>query len=121
MFVKIGHVHLRKVFLIKLVVKALDSQPRSQIQICGVTSRSTLFQLVILLKLIKWVPGTPGDWVVKRELSSQSVSVALRQLNPIHKKEPYVDIRRFVSLFFTGNRNVFRIQLNIYDEAFLRK
>ena len=33
-------------------------------------------------------PGTPGDLVVKKQLSPRDCSVALRQLNPIHKKEP---------------------------------
>ena len=32
--------------------------------------------------------GLSGDLVVKGKLSSRSGSVALRQLNPIHKKGP---------------------------------
>ena len=36
----------------------------------------------------KSVPGSPGDLVLKSKLSLRSGSVALRQLNPIHKKEP---------------------------------
>ena len=34
------------------------------------------------------VPGIPGDFVVKSILSPRSGSIALRQLNPIHKKGP---------------------------------
>ena len=34
------------------------------------------------------VPGIPGDFVVKSILSSRSGSIALRQLNPFHKKGP---------------------------------
>ena len=37
---------------------------------------------------MKWVPGTPGDLVGESKLSPYSSSVALRQLNPIDKKEP---------------------------------
>ena len=42
----------------------------------------------IIPRSIKWVPGTPGDLVVKSKLSPHSGSVALRQLNTIHKKGP---------------------------------
>ena len=41
----------------------------------------------IHLRLIKWVPGTPGHYMVKSKLSPLSGSVTLRQLNHIHKKE----------------------------------
>ena len=34
------------------------------------------------------VPGIPGDFVVKSILSPRSGSIALRQLNPFHKKGP---------------------------------
>ena len=45
-------------------------------------------QPFILLSPIKRVPAGPGDLVGKSKLSPSSDSVALRQLNPIHKKEP---------------------------------
>ena len=34
----------------------------------------------------KWVPGTPGDLVNKRDLFACSGSATLPQLNPIHEK-----------------------------------
>ena len=40
----------------------------------------------ILPRLIKLVPVTPSDSVVKSKLSPFHGSVALGQLNPIHKK-----------------------------------
>ena len=43
-------------------------------------------QSFILLRSINWVPGTPGNWMVKSKLSPHSNSVALRQLHPTHKK-----------------------------------
>ena len=46
-----------------------------------------LTQLFILSRLMKLVPGTTGDLVLKSELSLRRGSLALRQLNPIHKKE----------------------------------
>ena len=58
----------------------------SWVQNHWVAPRST--QLFILWRLIKCVSGTPGDRVVKSKLSPRSGSVALRQLNPIHKKGP---------------------------------
>ena len=39
---------------------------------------------------IQWVPGTPGNSVVKRKLSPCSGFVTLRQLHPNHKLEPKV-------------------------------
>ena len=30
--------------------------------------------------------GTPGNWMLKSKLSPRGGSVALRQLNPIHKR-----------------------------------
>ena len=50
-----------------------------------VTSRST--QSFILLRLIKWVPGTSGNLVVQSKLPLE-VALALSQLNPIRKKRP---------------------------------
>ena len=89
MLVKTGHLlHLKQIFSIILVVKTLDSQYMVPDSIYWVASSSRLFQSFIPLKLIKWVPGTPGNWVVKSELFPHSGSVALRQLNPIYKKEP---------------------------------
>ena len=48
-----------------------------------------LFQPFIPLKLIKWVPGSPGDSAVKSKVSLHSDSVAPRQLNRNHKKRSY--------------------------------
>ena len=47
-----------------------------------------LSQPFILLRSIKWVPGTPWDLVVKLKSSDCSYFVVLRQLKLIHKKEP---------------------------------
>ena len=47
-------------------------------------SRST--QLFILPRSIRWVPGTSRNFVVKSKLPPGSGSVALNDLNPIHKK-----------------------------------
>ena len=46
--------------------------------------RST--QPFIFPRLIKWVPGISRNLLVKSKLPPHSCSVALRQLNPIHKK-----------------------------------
>ena len=51
----------------------------------------------ILPRSIKWVPGTPGGRVVKCKLSSRSGFVALRQLNPVHKKGPKVFFKKVKS------------------------
>ena len=51
-----------------------------------VVLRST--QPFILLRSIKWVPGTPGYLVVKSKLFPCRGSVAFRQLNPVHRKVP---------------------------------
>ena len=51
-----------------------------------VAQKST--QLFIPLRSIECVPVTPGDLVIKSKLSPYRGSVALRQLNPIHKKGP---------------------------------
>ena len=50
-----------------------------------VAPRST--QRFTLLRFIKWVPGISEDFVVKSKLPLE-VALALRQLNPIHKKGP---------------------------------
>ena len=50
----------------------------------GLKAGSAFF---ILLRSIKWVPGTLEDLVVKSKLSCCSGSAALRQLNPTHRKE----------------------------------
>ena len=47
----------------------------------------SLTQSFILLRSVKWVPGIPGNLLVKSKLHPCSGPVALRQLNPIHKKE----------------------------------
>ena len=83
MFIRIGHLHLTWVFLIIVVIRVLDSQSRSPFKTAG-----CLWGKLILLRSIKWVPGFPGDWVVKSKLSPLGGSAALRQLNPIHKKGP---------------------------------
>ena len=54
----------------------------SRVQNHWVTTRLT--QPFIFPWSMKLVPGTLGDLMVKRKLSSRSGSVALRQLNPIH-------------------------------------
>ena len=79
MFIKTGDLHLRTVFPIILVVKALHSQPRAMdSNLPGGFKESTLFQPNIPSKFIKWVPGTPSDWLVKSKLSPDSGSVAWR-------------------------------------------
>ena len=45
-------------------------------------------QFFIFSRLVKWAPGIPGDSVVKSKISLGGGSEPLRQLNPIHKKEP---------------------------------
>ena len=45
-----------------------------------------LTQPFILLRLIKLLPGTLGDQVIKSKASPHSGSVALKQLNPTLKK-----------------------------------
>ena len=67
-----------------LMVKALDSQ---WILSSKHFSWSKVdWSAVHLPRLIKWVPGIYGNSVVKSKLSPCSGSVALRQLNSIHKK-----------------------------------
>ena len=46
-------------------------------------------------KLVKWVPGTLGDLVIKSKLSPSNGSASLRQLNLIHKKGPLFMILEF--------------------------
>ena len=86
MFIKTGHLHLTYLFPIIVVVRALVSQliQESRVQNRWVAKPHAF----ILPRSIKWVPGTPGDWVVKSKRSPLRGSVALRQLNPIRKKEP---------------------------------
>ena len=57
---------------------------RSRIQNHWLVIWST--QPLILAKLIKWVPGTPWDLVIKSKLSPSSGPAAFRQLKPNHKK-----------------------------------
>ena len=78
----------------RLVVKVLDYQlmgPRFKNH--WVASRST--QPFIFLMSMKWVPGIPGDFVVKGKLFPHSDSVSFRQLITVDKKGPY-----FSSKFF---------------------
>ena len=83
MFIKTEHLHLTYVFPIIVVVRALDSQFRSP----GFKTTWWLQVQVILSTFWGRLLGTHGAWVVKSKLSPPSGSVALRQLNPIHKKE----------------------------------
>ena len=62
----------------RLISKMLDSQSRD------IVFKTT--QTFILLRSIKWGLGISGNLVVKSKLLPLSGSVALRQLNPIHKK-----------------------------------
>ena len=68
------------------MVKVLDYQSRgSRFQKHWVAPSST--HPIILMRLIKSVPGISGNLETKSGLPFQSVSlVALRQLNVIHKK-----------------------------------
>ena len=61
------------------IVKALDSQS------LGVEFKTTGWLQVWLPQSMEWVPGTPGELVVKNKLSLCSGFVALSELNPIHK------------------------------------
>ena len=63
--------------------KVLDSQSRGLwVQNRWVGPKST--QPFFLLRSTKWAPGSPRDQVLKSKLSPHNV--ALRKLNPIHKK-----------------------------------
>ena len=46
-------------------------------------------QSFLFLGSIKWVQGTPWDWVVKSKLSPSCGPVALRQLKTTHKMGPF--------------------------------
>ena len=83
MFIRTGHLHLAWVYLIIVVARALDSQLMSPFKTAG-----CLWGKLILLRSIKWVPGFPGDWVVKSKIFPLGGLAALRQLNPFHKKGP---------------------------------
>ena len=79
-------------------------------------SRSRLFQPFVPLKLIKRIPGTPGDWMVKGKLSPRSGFVVLRQLTPSIKRSHKV---LYFSYKMRGSRGLFRTKLKIFDVAFL--
>ena len=49
----------------------------------------SLGRSLTLLTSIKWIPGVSGNSKVKSKLPPRSGSVALRQLNVIHKKGPW--------------------------------
>ena len=85
MFIKTGYLHLTYVFLIIAVVRVLDSQSRSP----GLKTTWWLRGQLILSSFRSQLTGTgtPGDSVVKNKLSPCSGSIALRQLNPFHKKK----------------------------------
>ena len=44
-------------------------------------------QSLILPGSIKWMPGAPGNWMVKSKMSPRSGTVGLRPLNLIDEKE----------------------------------
>ena len=46
-----------------------------------------LCKISTILRQLLWVPWTPGNWVVKSKLYPCIRSAALRQLNPINKKD----------------------------------
>ena len=82
------HLHLTYVFPLIVVPRALDSQSNSpRFKTTEWLPRST--HPFILLGSIKWAPGFPGAWAVKSKLSPSNGSIALRQLNHVHKKGPY--------------------------------
>ena len=69
------------------MVRTLDSQVSDPtFKNHWVAPRST--QRFIFPRSIKRVPKIPEELGVKSRLSPRSCSATLRQLNPIHKKEP---------------------------------
>ena len=76
-------------------------------------------QPFIILKSIKWVPGTSGDLVGKKsKLSPCCGSASCRQLNLIHRKgpcflyTPFIDKKRYFIKILIGvfQRKFFRLQ-----------
>ena len=72
----------------------------------------------ILPRKIIWVPGTPGDLMLKRKLSPRSDYAAVRQLSPIHKI-------RFIKFFFfysklspTPSSSCLKLVLNLIKNLF---
>ena len=64
---------------------------------------SRFTQTFILLRLIRLIPGIPGNLVVKNKLSPQSSLAALRQLNPLQRGHKFflkvlVIVELFISL-----------------------
>ena len=73
-----------------LVLKALDSQPRGpRFKITGWFQVNSAFHLSEGDQWSTRNSWNPGNWRVKRKLSPRSGSVALRQLNLIHKMGPW--------------------------------
>ena len=62
-----------------------DTQNISLIDIRRITCSRTMVRLLRPDTLILSVPGIPVNLVVNSKLPTRSVSLALRQLNPIHK------------------------------------
>ena len=85
MFIKTGHLHLTYIFPINVVIRALNSQSRST----RLETAGRLQGQLILSSFRDWLNEYEellGGWVVKSKLSPRSGSVALRQMNPIHKE-----------------------------------
>ena len=64
-------------------------------------------QLFNFTRSIKQTPGILGRWVAKSKLCFWSDSVALRQLNPIHKEEPwnyFLFVWQTENMFLNHNR-----------------
>ena len=78
------HVYLTEQFTLKSSIQWYHLNT-AKIQNYWLAPRST--DPFILQRLIKWVSGYPEDLVVKSKLSPHSGSVALQQLNHIHKKD----------------------------------
>ena len=68
-----------------------------------VTSRST--QSFILLRLIKWVPGTSGNLVVQSKLPPWSGS----SLEPVEPHPQKATIKAFLFFLFKNAKNICRI------------
>ena len=81
----------------------------------GASKVNSTSQSFILLGFIKWVPETPGDQVVKSKLSPCSGSVALRQLNPIHKKGTKSFLSKIMQKFYS------HINLNLTFKKIIHK
>ena len=70
----------------KMVYWLGRSIPNPGIPVSKPLGGARLTQLLILSRSIKWVPRNPVDLAVKSTRSPRNGSVAVRQLNAIHKK-----------------------------------